>query len=205
MNNLFSNHLDVYIMIYLYNILIFSNNISVYCWHIKKVLKYFCKTGLCAKIEKYKFYSELVKYLGYILSPPGLTMSNDKVKIIQDWSKPKKAKDIQSFLGFANFYYWFILNYLNIIISLTHIIWKDISWKFNSSCYNTFNFLKKAFIFTPILIYWISNGQLIVKTDVSNYAFATIFPIINEQNKFYLVVFHSYTFTIAELNYDIHD
>ena len=205
MNDFFSNLLDVWIMIYLYDILIFSNDISAYCWHIKKVLKHFCKTGLCAKAEKYKFHSELVKYLGYILSSPGLTMSNDKVKIIQDWSEPQKAKGIQYFLGFANFYYWFILNYLDIIIPLTHIIWKDISWKFNSSCYNTFNFLKKAFIFTPIIIYCISNGQLIVKIDTSNYAFAAIFSIVNKENKVYPVAFHSYTFTMAELNYDMHD
>jgi len=158
MNDLFSNLLDVCIMIYLYDILIFSNDISAYCRHIKKVLKILFKTSLYAKAEKYKFYSELVKYLGYILPLSGLTMSNDKVKIIQDWLEPKKAKDIQSFLGSANFYYWFILNYLDIIISLTHIIWKDISWKFNSSCCNIFNFLKKVFIFTPILIYWIPNA-----------------------------------------------
>ena len=73
--------------------------------HIKEVLKCLYKTSLYAKAEKCKFHSELVKYLGYILSPSGLTMSDDKVKIIQDWQKPKKVKDIQSFLGFTNFYH----------------------------------------------------------------------------------------------------
>ena len=68
------------------------------------MLKHLYKTGLYAKAEKYEFYSELVKYLGYILSPSNLTMSDDKVKIIQDWPEPKKVKDIQFFLGFANFY-----------------------------------------------------------------------------------------------------
>ena len=59
-------------------------------------------------------------------------MSNNKVKIIQDWPKPKKVKNIQFFLDFANFYCWFIFNYLNIIISLIYLIWKDIllSWCF---------------------------------------------------------------------------
>jgi len=46
-----------------------------------------------------------VKYLEYILSSFCLTMFNNKVKIIQDWLELKKVKDIQSFLGFANFYY----------------------------------------------------------------------------------------------------
>ena len=47
--------------------------------HVKEVLKYLCKAGLYAKAEKCEFYSKLVEYLGYILSPSGLTMSNDKV------------------------------------------------------------------------------------------------------------------------------
>jgi len=105
MNNIFSNLLNIYVVIYLDDILIYSNDMSKYHWHMKKVLKHLCKAGLYAKAEKYKFHSKLVEYLGYILSSSGLTMSNDKLKIIQDWLEPKKVKDIQSFLGFANFYY----------------------------------------------------------------------------------------------------
>jgi len=104
MNNIFFDLLDVYVMIYLNDILIYSNNMSKHHQHVKKVLKHLHKTGLYAKAEKCEFYSKLVEYLGYILSPSGLTMSDDKVKIIQDWLEPKKVKDIQSFLDFANFY-----------------------------------------------------------------------------------------------------
>ena len=145
MNNIFSDLLDVCVVIYLDDILIYSNNMPKHHWHVKEVLKYLCKAGLYAKAEKCKFHSESVEYLRYILSPSGLTMSDDKIKIIQDWLEPKKVKDIQSFLGFANFYHWFIFNYLDIVISLTHLIWNDISWKFDFSCQDAFNSLKKAF------------------------------------------------------------
>ena len=127
-NDIFSNLLDVCVMIYLDNILIYSNNMSKHHWHIKKVLKYLHKASLDAKAEKYEFYFKSVEYLGYILSSSGLTMSDNNIKIIQDWLKPKKVKDIdiQSFLGFANFYYWFIFNYSDIIILLTYLTQKDI-------------------------------------------------------------------------------
>ena len=69
---------------YLDNILIYLNNISKYHQHVKKVLKYLYKASLYTKVEKYKFHSELVEYLRYILSPSNLIMSNNKVKIIQD-------------------------------------------------------------------------------------------------------------------------
>ena len=74
---------------------------------------------------------------------------------------------------------------------------KDIPWKFDFSCYDTFNSLKKAFTSAPILTHWIS--------DASNYAFAVILSIVNEENEVHLVAFHSHTFTIVKLNYDTHN
>ena len=93
-NNIFSDLLDIYVMIYLDNILIYSNNMSEHHWYIKEVLNYLYKTGLYTKAEKCEFHSKSVEYLKYILSPSSLTMSDDKVKIIQDWPEPKKVKDI---------------------------------------------------------------------------------------------------------------
>ena len=205
MNDIFSDLLDVCVVIYLDDILIYLNNMSKHHQHVKEVLKHLHKASLYAKTEKCEFHSELVEYLEYILSPSSLTMSDNKVKIIQDWLEPKKVKDIQSFLGFANFYHQFIFNYLDIVIPLTHLIQKDIPWKFDSSCHDAFNSLKKAFISAPILTHWIPDAQLIVETDVSDYALAAILFIVNEDNEVHPVAFHSHTFTAAELNYDTHD
>ena len=62
---------------------------------------YLCKASLYINVEKYKFYSELVEYLRYILFSFRLTMSDNKVKIIQDCPKLRKVKNIQYFLDFA--------------------------------------------------------------------------------------------------------
>jgi len=178
---------------------------SKHHWYVKEVLKCLHKAGLYAKVEKCEFHSESVEYLGYILSSSGLTMSNDKVKIIQDWLELKKVKDIQSFLDFANFYRWFIFNYSDIVILLTCLTWKNIPWNFDSFCHDTFNSLKKTFTSTPILTHWISDAQIIAETDASDYALTVILSIINEENEVYPVAFHSCTFTIVELNYDTHN
>ena len=89
MNDIFSDLLDVCVVIYLDDILIYSNNMSKHHQHVKEVLKRFYKAGLYAKAEKYEFHSELVEYLGYILSPSGLTMSDDKIKTGQN---PRKSR-----------------------------------------------------------------------------------------------------------------
>jgi len=104
-NNIFSDLLDVCIVIYLDDILIYLNNMSKYHQYVKEVLKCLCKASLYTKVKKYEFYSKMVEYLRYILSSSGLIISNNKVKIIQDWPEPKKVKNIQSLLDFANFYH----------------------------------------------------------------------------------------------------
>ena len=181
------------------------HNMSKYHRHVKEVLKRLRKAGLYTKAKKCEFHSESVEYLGYILSSSGLTMSDDKVKIIQDWLKPKKVKDIQSFLGFTNFYHQFIFNYSDIIIPLIHLTQKNIPWKFDFSCQDTFNSLKKAFTSTSILTHWIPNTQLIVETDTLDYALIAIFSVVNKDNEVHPVAFHSCTFTAVELNYNTHD
>jgi len=92
MNDIFSNLLDVCVMIYLDDILIYSNNMSKHHQHVKEVLKCLCKTGLYAKAEKCEFHSKSVKYLGYILSPSDLNMSNNKVRLFKTGQNPRKSR-----------------------------------------------------------------------------------------------------------------
>jgi len=84
MNDMFSDLLDVCIVVYLDNILIYSDDIMQHRSHVKEVLKRLQKVGLYTKAEKCEFYLDSVEYLGYILSSSGLTMSDAKVKTIQE-------------------------------------------------------------------------------------------------------------------------
>ena len=153
MNNVFSDLLDVCVVVYLDDILIYSDDITQHQSHVKEVLKRLRKVGLYAKAEKCKFHSDSIEYLGYVLSPSGLTMSNAKMKTIQEWLELKKVKDIQSFLGFANFYKRFIFNYSDIVIPLTCLTKKNTLWNFDDDCRIAFNTLKQAFTSAPILMH----------------------------------------------------
>ena len=119
MNDVFSNLLNVCMLVYLDDILIYSNSEEEDIWHVREVLRHLRQHNLYARTDKCFFHVQTVEYLGYILSLSGLTMAADKVQVIQDWPEPQKIKDIQSFLGFANFYRCFILHYSDIAVPLT--------------------------------------------------------------------------------------
>jgi Reverse transcriptase (RNA-dependent DNA polymerase)/RNase H-like domain found in reverse transcriptase len=206
MNDIFSDLLDICVLVYIDNILIYSDTPEEHRKHVKEVLQRLRKQKLYAKAEKCEFHRDTVEYLGYILSPTGLTMAEDKISAIQDWPEPRKVKDVQSFLGFANFYRRFIYNYSNITVPLMHLTRKGTPWNFTDECRSTFETLKKAFTMAPILSFWIPESQLVLETDASDYTLAAILSIVSPDNgEIHPIAFHSRTFSAPELNYDLHD
>ena len=148
-----------------------------------------------------------MNYLRFILLKDRLTMDPAKVQTIQDWPEPRKImiKDIQSFLGFANFYRRFISNYSDIVVPLTRLTRKGTQWNFSDAARKSFNTLKSAFVSAPILTHWIPDKQLIVETDASDYALGAILSITLDSGEVHPVAFHSRTFSAPELNYDTHN
>ena len=205
MNDIFSDMLDVHVIIYLDDILIYSDDPTEHKKHVREVLRRLRLHGLFCKPEKCEFHQDTVNYLGFVLSKDGLTMDPSKVQTIQDWPVPRKVKDIQSFLGFANFYRRFIADYSKIVVPLTRLTRKGVPWIFSDAALHSFNTLKLAFTTAPILTHWIPDKQLIVETDASDYALGAILSIQLDSGEVHPVAFHSRTFTPPELNYDTHD
>ena len=128
MNKVFGDLLDMFVVVYLNDILIYSNNLEDHQGHVKEVLKRLWKHKLYASSAKCVFHKESVKFLGFILGPKGLTMDEQKVKTIRDWPISRRIKEIQSFLGFSNFHRRFIHNYSRIIAPLTFLTQKKVFW-----------------------------------------------------------------------------
>ena len=206
MNDIFGDLLDVCMLVYLDDILIYSNSEEEHIWHICEVPHCLQQHNLYARANKCFFHVQTVEYLGYILSLSGLTMAANKVQVIQDWPEPRKIKDIQYFLGFANFYRCFIPHYSNIAVLLTRLTHKGSAWDFSDKCRSTFNTLKKAFTTAPVLMHWIPGSLLIIEMDALDYALAAILSMVSPtDNEVHPIAFHSHTFMPPKLNYDVHD
>ena len=196
---------DMCVVVYLNNILIYSSNSTAHCKQVQEVLQCLYTNRLYLKPEKCEWHSETVEYLGYILSPSRLSMAQDKIQTILNWPELQKVKDIQAFLGFANFYHRFIQGYLNIVVPLMCLTHKGVPWSFSNNCWKSFLHLKEAFTSALVLAHWIPDTPITVKTDTSNYAVAAILSITCSDNEIYPVTFHSCILSRAELNYDTHD
>ena len=205
MNDIFGDLLDQCIVVYLDDILIYSDNPKQHMKHVWEVLWQLRKHSLYAQAKKCESHHNSVEFLGYIMSYKGLTMANDKICAILDWPEPWKVKDSQSFLGFANFYRRFIHNYLEITVPLTRLTQKGLTWDFNEDCHTAFKTLKEAFMRAPVLAHWKPDQGMVVETDTSDYVLAAILSAYDMEGALHPIAFHSCTFTGLELNYDVHD
>lgn len=205
LNTVFADMLDVNVIVYLDDILVYSDDPADHESHVREVLRRLRKHGLFCKLPKCEFNVTTCEYLGYILSPDGFRMSPEKISAVVDWPTPRKVKDVQSFLGFCNFYRRFIYAYSDITIPLTRLTRNSVRWDWNSDCQLAFNTLKEKFKESPVLSHWIPDRQITVETDASDYAIASILSVTGDDGEIHPVAFRSRTLGSAELNYDTHD
>ena len=95
-------------------------------------------------------------------------MSAAKVEEVQNWATPRKVKDVQEFLGFANFYQRFIKDFAKMAVPLTALTKKNEPWLWTPHCQKAFPLLKNAFTSAPILTHFDSSLQSVIETDVSD-------------------------------------
>jgi hypothetical protein len=97
-----------HVVVYLDDILIFSDNLVELEQLTHQVLQWLLDLNLFLWSEKCSFNRILVEYLGIIILEGELCIDLVKLKAVKDWPWPKTVKDIQKFLGFYNFYRWFV-------------------------------------------------------------------------------------------------
>jgi hypothetical protein len=204
-NDIFADLIDVSVVCYLDDILIYSRNEEDHKRDVREVLRRLQKHKLYARADKCEFSVTKTEYLGFILSPDSLRMDNKKIAAICDWPTPRKIKEVQSFLGFANFYRRFIFNYSDLAVPLNALTRKENIWFWSPECQQAFDTLKAAFTSKPILTHWMPDSQLIVETDASDYAVAAILSWICRDGELRPIAFHSRSLQPAERNYDVHN
>ncbi|KAI2664269.1 Transposon Tf2-9 polyprotein [Labeo rohita] len=93
---------------YLDDILIYSKTLEKHTQHVRAVLRRLLAHQLYCKLEKCAFHQHSTTFLGFVISPQGVAMDPQKLEAVRSWPLPTSLKQLQRFLGFANFYRRFI-------------------------------------------------------------------------------------------------
>lgn len=115
-----------------------------------------------------------IEYLGYILSPSGITISQRHTDVIKNFPLPKKTIQIQRFLGLTNYFRKFIKNYALKAKPLQNLLYKSTKFDFNANCIIAFNTLKQDLISFPILRLYNPFAETELHTDANAIALAGI-------------------------------
>lgn len=102
-NDVLRGFLNRFAVVYLDDILIFSSSLDEHVSHVRQVLGRLLENRLFVKAEKCKFHIEQVSLLGYIIRQGSLQADPEKGRTVEKWPVPKTRKELQRFLGFANF------------------------------------------------------------------------------------------------------
>jgi len=142
MNHIFCDMLDLGLIVYMDDILIYAKTQGEHDKIVRNTLKRLQENGLAVSADKCVWRSMEVEFLGYVLGRNGVQMSQEKVKAVLNWETPRSLTEVQSFLGFANFYGRFIQDYSRVARPLTELTKKRNKWTWNEEAETAFKDLK---------------------------------------------------------------
>jgi len=205
MNKILREFLDHGVVVYLDNIVIYAENMDDHTKPVQKVLDRLEQHNLAVSLKKSVFHHDEVEFLGYIVKTSRVTMSDRKVKGVHNWAHPRSVKEVQIFIGFANFYRQFIKDFTKVCKPITETLKgnpKDFHWGREQE--EAFAKLKKRFTTAPILSHFYTGRKTVVETDGSDFALGSVLSQY-QGKRLHPVAFRSRKLNSAERNYEIHD
>ena len=193
------------VCVYLDDILIFTKTLSEHRKIVREVMSRLRAYRLYLKPEKCDFEQTKVEYLGLIVSEGRVEMDPVKVAGVAKWPEPQTRCEVQSFLGFVNFYRRFIKDFSKLGRPLFELTKKDTPWKWEVEQQTSFDELKARVTSTPILMFPDDKKPYRVEADSSDFATGAVLSQEGEDGKWHPIAFYSKSLSPVERNYEIHD
>uniref|UniRef100_A0A3P9IIZ6 Gypsy retrotransposon integrase-like protein 1 n=1 Tax=Oryzias latipes TaxID=8090 RepID=A0A3P9IIZ6_ORYLA len=202
-NDVLKDMLNKFVFVYLDDILFFSPDLDSHVQHVRAVLQRLLENHLYCKAEKCEFHTTRTRFLGYVVSPGQVQMDDSKVQAVLEWPVPSGKKQLQRFLGFANFYRRFIRGFSGVAAPLHRITSDKVRFVWNEEAEKAFSELKRRFSTAPILTQPDPSKQFIVEVDASESGVGAVLSQRASDNKIHPCAYFSRKLTPAERNYDI--
>ena len=208
MNDTFREYLDKWVLVFLDDIIVYSQTLEEHEQHLRLVLKRLRDQRLYVKLSKSEFCKGEVEFLGHYVGREGIRVMEDKIQAIRDWPRPKNMKELRSFLGLAGYYRRFVKGYSSIALPISDLVRNTPTGKFmdswGSSQELAFMELKQTLQATPVLILPDPTLPFVVDCDASGYAIGAVLQ--QDRGKgLQPIAYMSKKMLAAETRYPVHE
>ena len=142
MNGVFREYLDNFVIVFLDEILVYSNSEEEHENNLRMVLQVLREHQMYAKLRKCLFYQNIIHYLGHIISEEGIVVDPEKIEAIKGWKTPKNVTKFTFFMGLARCYRRFIAGFSRIDHPITSLQRKRKKFQWTKKCEMSFQQLK---------------------------------------------------------------
>ena len=189
-------------LIYLDDVLIFSNSFHNHVKNVKIILEKLRLSGVKLSPTKCFFFKKELAYLGHVISDKGIHTDPGKIEKLQKWERPKNLKELQKFLGFCNYYRNFVKDYTEIALPLENLLnsksEKELDW--SSEAEKSFVNLKSKLTSAPILGIPNNRDTFILDVDASYFGMGAVLSQLQDgQEK--VIAFASKKFNSSQIQY----
>ena len=139
--------------------------------------------------------------LGHIVTNEGVAGDPVKVEKVRNWPTPQSAKDVQQFLGLANYYRMFVQSFSTTARPLHHLTEKSVHFKWTPECQEAFDSLRTQLTSTPILAYPNFKKPFLLDTDASDSGIGAVLSQFDEAGREHVIAYGSRSLTKAERQY----
>ena len=199
MNRVFQPYLDQFVVIFVDDILIYSQSEVEHEDNLRIVLQLLRDHQLYAKFSKCEFWLAEVGFLGHVVSASGLSVDSGKVEDVMSWERPKSVFEIRSLLGLEGYYRRFIEDFSQLAAPMTRLTWKEVKFVWDDSCERAFQELKRKLTSAAILIVT-ERGQYTVYCDASKDGLGCV-----QMQSGKVMAYGSQQLKNHEQNYPMHD
>ena len=177
---------------------------TTFCDHLSNIAAVFARlrgAGLKLKPAKCHICQKRVAFLGHIVSADGIATDPSKTAAIQNWPTPQSRREVQQFMGLANYYRRFVKNFAAIAGPLQHLTAKNSNFEWTIECQHAFDKLRACLVSSPVLSYPDYSRRFVLDTDASDTGIGAVLSQLKDDGTEVVTAYASRSLSRPERRY----